>query len=322
MSGAARTGSIAVRVKDPRTPPWECWREVSAECGDADAYRRRFGRFADELAQLFPPKAKTQGPRRSLEREWRQLGVNVIRAKLVASGGCVMRDGIAEIYVNKDEPVQRNRYTVAHELGHLLMDVNNVAKDLGIEGPVEESLCELFASRILIGRGHLRRCVAGKTRFGALDLLELCKRFGVSLSAMANALTDVWQPGWGLLLVGRQDTQESREYRVSAAVHSRPWFVPMDLKFSKLGMERLTDWMRDQSASEASRGSLSNVMIPLWNPGSDVRRSGRATISGRYNALRLQNGIVVVSLVWRGEDAQMHWYDRAQPSLEDMDEQN
>ena len=314
MSGAAGPGGTSVRVTDRRSLPWECWREVSAECGDADAYRRRLGRFADELATRFPPRATAQGPRWSLETEWRQLGVNVIRTKLVASGGCVMRDGFADIYVNEDEPVQRNRYTVAHEIGHLLMDVDNIANDLGIEGNAEESLCDVFASRLLIGRGHLRRCVVGKARFDPSDFLELCKRFGVGLAAMANALADVWQPRWGLLLVGRQDTHESHEYRVIASVHSRPWFVPNDIKFSKLGMELLTDWMRDQSAGQSSRGSIPKVTILLWDPASDVRRSGHATISGQYNALRLQNGLVVVSLVWRREDAEVHWYDRSQQS--------
>lgn len=307
-------------MSDRRTSPWECWREVATECRDAGAYRMQFERFADEIAQLFPPKPRAQGPRRSLEREWRQLGVNVIRTKLAASGGCVMRDGFADIYVNEDEPVQRNRYTVAHEFGHLLMDVDNKAKEFGIEGRAEESLCDKFASRVVIGRGHLRKCVAGKNRFGPLDFLELCSSFNVSLAAMASALVDVWRPSWGLLLVGRHDNEDSCEYRVSAAVHSRPWFVPKDVKFSKLGMEQLSARMRDQSAGQNSRGSISNVTIVLWDPASDVQRSGRATISGQYDALRLQSGMLVVSLVWHQEEVEMHWYDRAQPLSGDMHE--
>ena len=305
-----------------RTPPWECWREVSAECRDAGAYRRRLGRFADELSQLFPPKVGVDGRRRSLESEWGKLGVNVIRARLQASGGCVMRDGFADVYVNEDEPVQRNRYTVGHELGHLLMDANGVAKDLGIEGPAEESLCNLFASRLLIGRGHLRRCVEGMARLVPTDFLELCRRFGVSLSAMTNALTDVWRPGWGLLLVGRQDTEEPREYRVSAAVCSRPWFVPKDMTFSKLGMEGVADWLRDSSAGMTSSGSMANVSIMLWDPSSEVRRSGRATINGRHEALRLRNGFVVVSLTWRPKDVEMHWFDRSRSLPGDVDERD
>ena len=307
-------------MNNQRIPPWERWREVSAECGDVVTFRRRFGRFADELSELFPPRAKVQGPRPSVTKEWRQLGVNVIRTKLVASGGCVIRDGLADIYVNEDEPVQRNRYTVAHELGHLLMDVDNMAKDFGIEGSAEESLCDTFASRMLIGRAHLRKCLAGKAWFEPSDFLELCKRFGVSLSAMANALGDIWQPSWGLLLVGRQDTQRSRDYRVSASVHSRPWFVPKDIKLSKLGMGPLTDWACDQSSGQTVRGTIPNVMIVLWDPASKVRRSGRAVISCRYDALRLQNGLLVVSLTWRREDVQMHWYDRAQTLPGNTDE--
>ena len=246
-----------------------------------------------------------------MESEWRQLGVNVIRTKLEASGGCVMRGGFADVYVNEEEPAQRNRYTVGHEIGHLLMEVNDVAKDLGIAGPEEESLCNAFASRMLIGRGHLRRCVAGMARLGPSEFLGFCRRFGVSLSAMANAFGDVWRPGWGLLLVGRRDTGESDEYRVSAAVCSRPWFVPKEMTFSKLGLAEVAKLIGDGPVGQRNTGTSANLSIVLWDPGSDARRSGRATINGRYDALGLRNGFVVVSVTWGREDVDMRWFDRS-----------
>ena len=297
------------------TPPWECWREISAECRDVKAYRRRFGRFADELSQLFPPKKGLRGSRRSLTNEWQQLRVAVTRTKLTGSGGCVMRDGFADVYVNENEPVQRNRYTVAHELGHLLVDVDEVASELGIEGEAEESLCDMFASRVLIGRGHLRKCVEGKRALSPSNFLELCRRFGVSLSAMANALGEVWRPSWGLLIVGREDNEGSNNYRVSAAVCQRPWFVPREMTFSKLGIEDVENWMLERKGGEQMGGSVENVSIMLWDPENDEKRSGRATIRGRYEALRLRNGGVVVSLTWRRSDARMRWYERSRPPL-------
>ena len=297
------------------TPPWERWQQISAECRDVRAYRRRFGRFADELSQLFPPKDGPDGPRRSLASEWRRLGLKVTRTKLAASGGCVMRDGFADVYVNEGEPVQRNRYTVAHELGHLLVDVDEVARELGIEGAAEESLCDMFASRTLIGREHLRKCVARKDGLKPAEFLILCRRFGVSLSAMANALAEVWRPGWGLLVVGRQDREGSGDYRVSAAVFGRPWFVPREMTFSKLGFEGVERWMLDRDGGERTGGTADQASIVLWNPESDERRSGRAAIRGQYEALRLRNGGVVVSLTWRRKDARIRWYERSRPSL-------
>lgn len=304
-------------MNDRHTPAWESWRGLSVECSDAGAYRRRFRSFADELSELFPPRLDVSGPQRSLAREWSPLGVNVIRTKLQASGGCVMRDGFADVYVNEEEPIQRIRYTAGHELGHLLLDVNTVAKDLGITGAAEEALCNVFASRMLIGRGHLRRCVAERTRLAPSEYLELCRRFGVSLSAMANALAEVWRPHWGLLVVGRRDMDESQgDYQVSAAACSRPWFVPKGLKFSKLGLASVTSWMREECAGERTGGSSTNVSVVLWDPESDVRRSGRATIKGRYEALRLRNGHVVVSLTWRPRDAALYWFERSRSSPE------
>ena len=206
------------------------------------------------------------------------------------------------------------RYTVAHELGHLLVDVDEVAKELGIEGEAEESLCDMFASRMLIGRGHLRKCVAGKDTLKPADFLQLCRRFGVSLSAMANALAEVWRPSWGLLLVGRQDREGSDDYRVSAAVFGRPWFVPREMTFSKLGFEGVVHWMLDREGGERTGGTVDKVSVVLWDPESDERRSGQAAIRGRYEALRLRNGGVVVALTWRRQDARMRWYERSRSS--------
>ena len=293
------------------TPPWECWRQKSAECRDVASYRRRLGRFADELSELFPPKDLSGRHRRSLTEEWLPLRIKVTRTKLAASGGCVMRAGVADVYVNEDEPIQRIRYTVAHELGHLLIDVDEVARELGIEGDAEESLCDVFASRVLIGRAHLRRCVEGAGRLSPSDFLELCRRFRVSLSAMANALGEVWRPGWGVLVVGRQDTEGAGHYRVSAAAYERPWFVPKDMTFSRLGMENVEAWMLDQGGGERSSGVIEKVSVLLWDPGNDERRSGRALIRGDFEALRLRNGGVLVTLTWGRGDATMHWYERA-----------
>ena len=225
-------------------------------------------------------------------------------------------DGFADVYVSQDEPIERNRYTVGHEVAHLLIAASNKAKDLGIAGSVEESLCDVFASRLLIGRRHLRRHVEGRARLGPSDFLELCRRFGVSLSAMANALADVWQPRLGLLFVGRQGTEGAAEYRVSTAVCSRPWFVPKGMTFGKLGLDSIVDWLCDATGGQTSVGTSPNVSVVLWDPASEIRRSGKATIRGSYDALRLRNGLVVVSLTWSRDDVELHWYDRSRPSAE------
>ena len=80
--------------------------------------------------------------------------------------------------------IERQRFTLAHELGHLVMDIP--------AGMPEEKICDRFASALLVPENELVREV-GRRRldFGFGELVEIKKIFGVSAAALVVRMRDL-----------------------------------------------------------------------------------------------------------------------------------
>jgi Zn-dependent peptidase ImmA (M78 family)/predicted secreted protein len=100
------------------------------------------------------------------------------------------------ITTNRDAQVQR--FTLAHELGHVLFDHNQSfdgEEDVGFAGrsqtinkPIEEFLVDSFASELLCGKGLIRRCsIRQGWTLAALSspsvVYQLSLRLGISYQA-------------------------------------------------------------------------------------------------------------------------------------------
>jgi len=94
------------------------------------------------------------------------------------------REKLPVIVVNADHPGERQRFTVAHELGHLWLSAK---EDLDIE-----AACHRFGGAFLLPADVLRRDI-GKMRRAvtALELFELKRLFGVSAQAIAYRCKDL-----------------------------------------------------------------------------------------------------------------------------------
>ena len=80
--------------------------------------------------------------------------------------------------------IERQRFTLAHELGHLVMDIP--------AGMPEEKICDRFVSALLVPEDELVREV-GRRRldFGFGELVEIKKIFGVSAAALVIRMRDL-----------------------------------------------------------------------------------------------------------------------------------
>ena len=80
--------------------------------------------------------------------------------------------------------IERQRFTLAHELGHLVMDIPAAMP--------EEKICDRFASALLVPENALVREV-GRRRldFGFGELVEIKKIFGVSAAALVIRMRDL-----------------------------------------------------------------------------------------------------------------------------------
>ena len=80
--------------------------------------------------------------------------------------------------------IERQRFTVAHELGHIVLDVSD---DIP-----EEKVCHRFAGAFLAPREELLREVGRRRRsFGLAELVEAKRIFGISAAALVVRMRDL-----------------------------------------------------------------------------------------------------------------------------------
>ena len=149
--------------------------------------------------------AGAQGPPVVLDDIARRRGARVVRDALETdlSGVLHMVDGTPLIAVNSAHSQARQRFTIAHEVGHLVLHGPQTFVDrrfvfrrdqkAATGSDREEIQANMFAAEVLMPRDWLLSDV-GDTGFdmGGDDALrKLARRYGVSQSAMAFRLANL-----------------------------------------------------------------------------------------------------------------------------------
>jgi Zn-dependent peptidase ImmA (M78 family)/DNA-binding XRE family transcriptional regulator len=89
------------------------------------------------------------------------------------------------IVVNGNFPVERKRFTLLHELGHLLLNLPNC------ETKKEEQFCNKFAAEFLFPREIVIKEFGGKRNHITLaELIATQKKYGISIPAIVYRLVD------------------------------------------------------------------------------------------------------------------------------------
>ena len=100
------------------------------------------------------------------------------------SGFLIQESDLSAIAYNKDHHVHRKRFTVAHEIGHLVLG-HNTCDEGGITEN-EETEANIFAAEMLMPAELLKKDLNGS----GFTLDSLAKNYWVSSEAMGNRLRD------------------------------------------------------------------------------------------------------------------------------------
>lgn len=93
----------------------------------------------------------------------------------------------AVIIINQNKPGERQRFTVAHELGHLIMDTSAVTDE-----KLEENLCHRFAGAFLMPSCSAKADFGEKRSHIHFRELKLAKEnYGISMQAALRRLLDL-----------------------------------------------------------------------------------------------------------------------------------
>lgn len=156
----------------------------------------------DRLAELVSHSFELAPPPIDVETLAALLGVvEISEAALVEDGRLELSDGSARILVRRAISTQRRRFTIAHELCHLLLtgtQTNLVATRHKIGHDEEERFCEDFAAALLLPTRWVRDVALGRPH--TLHTLRIVAgRSNTSLAASCVRLGKV--AGWRTTLL-------------------------------------------------------------------------------------------------------------------------
>jgi len=106
------------------------------------------------------------------------------------SGTIVNRGGHVFIGINPSHSKTRQRFTIAHELGHFLMghDEAEIVEDKFDKSSDKEKEANQFASELLMPKDFILKDITEKN--GRINIKDLAKRYEVSEQAMSIRLLE------------------------------------------------------------------------------------------------------------------------------------
>lgn len=98
-----------------------------------------------------------------------------------------VNDKIPVIVINQQHDIIRKRFTILHELGHLLLSIPDEATQ-----KEKESYCNRFAGAMLIPKSQIQQELGLKrTRVAIQELIELKEYYGISIAALVYRANDL-----------------------------------------------------------------------------------------------------------------------------------
>ena len=92
-------------------------------------------------------------------------------------GTCIMAGSVPVIVINKIMIPERKRFTLFHELGHLVMNISDSTK--------QEKLCNVFANEVLIPSDVFMSMMGNSRRdISLLELRSIQIEYGISIEAL------------------------------------------------------------------------------------------------------------------------------------------
>ncbi len=175
--------------------------------------------IAEKAARLVTDSFKLDTPPVDVRSLAKCLGVNAIEdANLVEDGRLLRVNGKSRILIRRGLSAERARFTIAHELAHLILSDPSsdlVARRQRIGHDQEERFCEDFAADLLLPRDWVRKTAAGRPQ-SLHTLRVVAGRSNTSLAESCVRLNEV--AGWRLTLMHWRLADQRWGFRWAAAL--------------------------------------------------------------------------------------------------------
>lgn len=265
-------------MTDPPTR-WRTWHESVAKAGGEGRDMLEVLRWAaDEIASACP-RGQLPG------RRWEPSGVTVREARMRGRGDCDLSAETPLVRVNQSEHRFVQQFTVAHEIGHLLVKALPAERTREISARQEEKICDELAQRMVIPPDQLAVELDGQ-RPSLERVLRLCGHFEVNPSTFLRALqTQLYLDDEAYLLAtwrGHYLRPSVQGFRTYAAAGPPGLYWPSDQRIEGMGLRNLA-----VAAEEAAHGTFFEG------------RDGEAVVQLRKVDSRSGHNAMVGPVAWR-----------------------
>ena len=218
--------------------------------------------WAPQFHEALKPRI-TQGARPG-------LGMEI--TGLPGRGGFAARRGSSFFVGVGTSGGRERRFTLAHELGHVVLNARDHAA-VKISEEEEEDLCNLFARRALTPPAMIRKHLAQHgvpVDLSGIERFAAC--FRVSLRASLVALDEFFPREWPVAFVAASWRPHPRGdqvmgLRIDASTADRRFFFPTHCRLSTLGYSALEAWALEAEVGTAARGRDAEVRARSRRPG-------------------------------------------------------
>ncbi len=184
------------------------WRSIAAK-----AICEHSGATSPEDAVLILATKLLQDvdcPPTDLEALCAKMNISAMPSADLIGNGALENDGRGfRIVYAPDLPVSRRRFTIAHELGHAVLQ--KASKKVFSASNELERLCDMFAAEVLLPRPHFLRSIDDEFHLSTLP--QLARSFQVSVTTTAIRYAELMQVSifeaakhhirWGIGIVKR-----------------------------------------------------------------------------------------------------------------------
>jgi hypothetical protein len=226
-----------------------------------------------------------------LERVAQALGVSSIEYLPLADLGRTdfMPDGSIRIFVNSTSTPHRQRFTLAHEIGHVLIESRKVGSTLRAplrDESAVERLCDQIASNLMAPEDIVRP-YASRSKVNLSMVRLLSSRLEMSMAGVVARLTEVGDQVWTLVRWRRSPTDEWVAVNVQAGQQfgapARPRLTARGvLELDKPDYRDRWTWVEMEIGGDARSlfghlnrsGQTALLLIPGGFEQTDANRSG------------------------------------------------
>lgn len=272
--------------------------------------QQRLQAAAADISKHLGVQAAGSDRRKYQHEQWSAIGVDPVQSNISSQGAAYRRGERLRVVVRADNPLLRQRYTIAHEIGHCLLRQLLESSSVQLERKQEEVFCDQFAAKILVPESALAALIQ-KLKGAAPTskvILEWCRELEVNILPMLIALNSQWTwPTSAVLYCQNFAHRSDSESALRVVNYAAPerLYLPRNKRVHSLGLRSLDDWFVGAQGGYA-KGADQRVRLPLYERDTFSSKTGFIEGEVDWTAMRLNDntqgsGRVFVDLTLVGD---------------------